>query len=154
MGFGKLETGLILTGYAILSSLLQYSSARIVDKVNDRFSISFIFSILSSLIIAGISYTTNSQIIVAIFISSGALSALCYPFIMAEVGHEAKKEGRIGGTVGFMDWAFSFGNLMGPTTMGLLTQKFGVVGIFKILGLGEALAFLIMFILYRATQRK
>ncbi len=154
MGFSKMDIGLMITGYALLSSFLQYSSAKIVDKVHDRFSFSFFVSILSSLIIAGISYTTQSYIIILIFVSSGALSALCYPFIMAEVGHEAKKEGRVGGTIGFMDWAFSFGNLIGPTTMGFLSTKFGVVGIFEVLGLGQTAIFLIMYLFYYKSSRK
>jgi DHA1 family multidrug resistance protein-like MFS transporter len=44
-GFDKVKIGLTLTTYAIVSSVLQYSSARFVDKVNDKLSFSLIFCI-------------------------------------------------------------------------------------------------------------
>lgn len=154
-GFDKFDVGLAITLYAVLSSVLQYSSARFVDSAKDKFYFALIFALLSSLPLLLLSYGFKSKIFFfVIFLFSGSFSALSYPFLMAEVGSEAKEKERIGGTIGFMDWAFSLGNIVGPTFMGLISTKFGVSGIFLVLGIFHSLIFLFLLILKGHILRK
>jgi predicted MFS family arabinose efflux permease len=154
-GFDKFDVGLAITLYAVLSSVLQYSFARFVDSVKDKFSFALLFAFLSSIPILLLSFEFRSKIFFfLIFLFSGSFSALSYPFLMAEVGSEAKEKERIGGTIGFMDWAFSLGNIVGPTFMGLISAKFGVSGIFFVLGIFHSLIFLMLLILKNAILRK
>jgi len=153
-GFDKVKIGLTLTTYAIVSSVLQYSSARFVDKVNDKLSFSLLFCITSTIPLPLLSYVSSSSIIFLVFIFSGALSAFAYPFLMAEIGKEAKRKNKVGGTIGFMDWAFSLGNILGPTSMGFITNKFGLNLSFLILGATQFLTFTLILIALKLINKR
>ncbi len=152
-GFDKIGIGFLITIYALFSSAVQYSSGRFVDNVSDRFALSFILGLISSVILIPLEKFYDAVSVSFMFMISGMLSAVVYPLVMAEVGKEAKRMGRVGGTIGFMDWAFSFGNLVGPTTMGFLTTVFGIAHLFAILGVGLSTVFIISFLIYRMIKR-
>ncbi len=153
-GFDKVKIGLTLTTYAIVSSVLQYSSARFVDKVNDKLSFSLIFCINSAILLPLLSYVSSPSTIFLVFIFSGALSAFAYPFLMAEIGKEAKRKNKVGGTIGFMDWAFSLGNILGPTSMGFITNKVGLNLSFLILGATQFLTFTLILIALKLINKR
>jgi Arabinose efflux permease len=153
-GFDKVKIGLTLTAYAIISSALQYSSARFVDKVKDKLSFSLIFCITSTIPLTLISYASSPSIIFVVFIFSGALSAFSYPFLMAEIGKEAKRKNKVGGTIGFMDWAFSLGNILGPTSMGFIINKVGLNLSFIILGVTQFFAFTIILLILKSINKR
>jgi DHA1 family multidrug resistance protein-like MFS transporter len=153
-GFDKVKIGLTLTTYAIVSSVLQYSSARFVDKVNDKLSFSLIFCITSTIPLPILSYVSSPSTIFLVFIFSGALSAFAYPFLMAEIGKEAKRKNKVGGTIGFMDWAFSLGNILGPTSMGFITNKVGLNLSFLILGATQFLTFTLILIALKLINKR
>jgi MFS family permease len=143
-----------LTTYAIVSSVLQYSSARFVDKVNDKLSFSLIFCITSTIPLTILSYVSSPPTTFLVFIFSGALSAFAYPFLMAEIGKEAKRKNKVGGTIGFMDWAFSLGNILGPTSMGFITNKVGLNLSFLILGATQFLTFTLILIALKLINKR
>jgi predicted MFS family arabinose efflux permease len=153
-GFDKVKIGLTLTAYAIISSALQYSSARFVDKAKDKLSLSLIFCMTSAVPLALIYYANSPLIIFFVFMLSGALSAFSYPFLMAEIGKEAKRKNKIGGTIGFMDWAFSLGNILGPTSMGFIANKVGLKLSFLILGATQFLAFTLILTILKSKIQK
>jgi sugar phosphate permease len=85
---------------------------------------------------------------------SGALSAFSYPFLIAEIGKEAKRKNKVGGTIGFMDWAFSLGNILGPTSMGFIANKVGLKLSFLILGITQFLAFTLILTILKSKIQK
>lgn len=147
-GFGKAQIGSILTIYAILSSLLQYASGNFIDRFPDKFLPSFILGVVSYILLSVLYFRLNFFVISCV-VASGILSSLVYPFIMAEAGAEAKRKEIVGGTIGFMDWAFSIGNILGPTTMGLLSSYTGLNGMFASLCVFGVLSFSTLYIIYR-----
>jgi len=153
-GFDKVKIGSTLTAYAIISSVLQYSSARFVDKAKDKLSLSLIFCISSAVPLALIYYANSPLIIFFVFMLSGALSAFSYPFLIAEIGKEAKRKNKVGGTIGFMDWAFSLGNILGPTSMGFIANKVGLKLSFLILGITQFLAFTLILTILKSKIQK
>ncbi len=154
MEFRKISTGAILTSYAIISSAFQYASAKFVDRLKNSFLICSLLGILSSIAL-GISTFLKSPIAFSsLLVLSGVLSSLIYPIIMAELSREAIRKNRVGGTIGFMDWAFSFGNLLGPTIFGILSKGFGVGKLPLILGIFETIAFSVIFFTIEKVENK
>lgn len=150
-GFGKLHTGGLLTMYSLISSALQYISGRFIDRFRDKFTPSFILGVLSYVSLIPIRSETTWVVLVSA-VTSGILSSLVYPLVMAELGSEAKRKSSIGGTIGFMDWAFSFGNILGPVIMGVVVERIGVASMFVILGIFGSSLFLVLLWFHERTK--
>lgn len=153
LGFNKTSVGAFLTTYAILSSALQYASGNFIDRFQNKFTPSFFLSVLSYLLLFPF-YFGNGSFIIFTVILSGVLSSLVYPLVMAELGAEAKRKRKVGGTIGFMDWAFSIGNILGPTSMGFISKYTGVNLMFVVLSLIGVISVSIFYFIYRAVREK
>ncbi|MCS7213300.1 MAG: MFS transporter [Candidatus Calescibacterium sp.] len=151
-GFTKTSVGFFLTIYAILSSLLQYASGSFVDKFSNKFVPSFIFAIVSYCLLFPFYFGQNGFVIFSAILS-GVMSSMVYPFIMAELGAEAKKKQKIGGTIGFLDWAFSLGNILGPTSMGLVSKYTGINLMFVVLCFFGFISLAIIYAVYKRSEK-
>lgn len=145
---GKLRVGAFFTLYSIVSSVFQYVSGSFVDRFRDKFIPTFFFGTVSYALLISFLAGNGSIVIVSVALS-GLFSSLVYPFVMAEIGAEARKAQKIGGTIGFMDWAFSFGNIFGPISMGVISKYVGLEYMFVTLSAFGIVFFLFLFMAYK-----